>query len=170
MSYEFPFSKPTGWSVRKAILLALVIGHAVWIIVHLNLVSRELINPWKLGGYGMYTVPHPSPAFTLFDRRFDGLEITVSKDDRKKLTWDNWFFVFRCRPITVASLQRYLRDNPRLVGIPLRFIFAEKKMVPESDPGPSTCRMQSLRYAGLGELRSIMQARSVANYTVANPN
>lgn len=129
MSYELPFSKPAGWSVQKVILLALVAVHAVWIVIHLNLVSRELINPWKLGGYGMYTVPHPAPALSVFDRRFDGFEITVSDEDRIKLTQDNRYFVFRCRSMNVASLQRYLRDNPRFVGIPLRFIISEKKMM-----------------------------------------
>ena len=42
----------------KLLVGLLLLAHAGWICVHLNLVAREQINPWKLGGYGMYTVPH----------------------------------------------------------------------------------------------------------------
>ena len=69
MLFRLPFSDPTGWSIRKGILVGLVVLHSVWIVVHLNLVSRDLINPWKLGGYGMYTTAHPNPGLHLFDSR-----------------------------------------------------------------------------------------------------
>ncbi|MEO9877078.1 MAG: hypothetical protein ABJM26_15940 [Anderseniella sp.] len=129
MSYELPFSKPGGWSVHKSILLGLIALHTVWIVIHLNLVSRELINPWKLGGYGMYTTVHPRPVPFLFDRRFAGLEITVTKKDIATLAHQNNFFVFRCQPITVASVQTFLKNNPRFIGVPIRFIVTERKFL-----------------------------------------
>ena len=59
MWFRLPFSDSAGWSLRKLVIVALVVLHSVWIVVHLNLVSRDLINPWKLGGYGMYTTLTP---------------------------------------------------------------------------------------------------------------
>ena len=62
MWFRLPFSDSAGWSLRKLVIVALVVLHSVWIVVHLNLVSRDLINPWKLGGYGMYTIDRKSVA------------------------------------------------------------------------------------------------------------
>ena len=129
MSYELPFSKPGGWSVQKVILLGLIVLHTVWIAFHLTLVSRKLINPWKLGGYGMYTTVHLSPALNLFDSRFDGFTITLSDDDLTTLFRENRFFAFRCQPITVTSLQTFLKNNIRLIGVPLRFIVTKQKFL-----------------------------------------
>ncbi|MEM9472008.1 MAG: hypothetical protein AAGA00_08615 [Pseudomonadota bacterium] len=127
MSYELPFSRPRGWSAQKVILLGLVAIHAIWIVIHLNLVSRELINPWKLGGYGMYTTVHPSPAVYLFDSRFQGFQVPVKDEHLNRLARENHHFIFRCEPITVSSLQTFLSNNPRFHGIPLRFIVTERK-------------------------------------------
>jgi hypothetical protein len=77
MSYELPFSKPSGWSAQKVVLLGLISLHATWIVFHLTLVSLELVNPWKLGGYGMYTTVHPKPGLHLSDSRYDGFEIAL---------------------------------------------------------------------------------------------
>ncbi len=129
MSYEVPFSKPGGWSVQKGILLGLIVLHTAWIVIHMNLVSRELINPWKLGGYGMYTTVHPAPALSLFDSRIPGFEVPMDDKDRAKLTSENKFFIFRCQPLTIASLQTFLKNNPRFTGVPLRFILTERKFL-----------------------------------------
>lgn len=59
MLFRMPFSDPAGWSLRKATIVGLVVLHSAWIVFHMILVSRELINPWKLGGYGMYTTLTP---------------------------------------------------------------------------------------------------------------
>ncbi len=139
MSFELPFSKPSGWPIQKIVLLGLIVVHAVWIVIHLNLVSRELINQWKLGGYGMYTGPHNSAAIHLFDARFGDFEIQLSDKDRRNITRSNHHFIFRCEPMTLPSLLKFLKDNPRHVGVPLRFIVTERKMLrnpirPERSP------------------------------------
>ncbi len=129
MYFELPFSKPTGWFVQKVVLLGLIVLHTVWIVIHLSLVSRELINPWKLGGYGMYTTVEPDAALSVFDSRIDGFEIPVDDKDRANLGNENQFLIFRCRPLTVASLQNFLKNNPRFTGVPLRFIVTERKLL-----------------------------------------
>ncbi|WP_108881421.1 hypothetical protein [Anderseniella sp. Alg231-50] len=128
MSFELPFSKPSGWSIQKIVLLGLILVHSVWIVVHLNLVSRDMINQWKLGGYGMYTGPHPTPLIHFFDARFEGFEVTMDQKDVLTLARDNLYFIFRCRPLKVESIKKLLRNNPRYIGVPLRFIVTEKEM------------------------------------------
>lgn len=129
MSYKLPFSDPAGRSVIRVILLALIGLHGAWIVIHMNLVSRELINPWKLGGYGMYTTTHPSPALYLFDRRFDGFEIPSKTYDLANFERENKYFIFRCRPITATSLQTFFNEHARFVGIPLKFVVTERKIL-----------------------------------------
>ncbi len=48
----------------------------IWSVVHLALSYQGLINPWKLGGWGMYSVPPPRYTFLLADR--DGQNIMPS--------------------------------------------------------------------------------------------
>ncbi len=129
MWFRLPFSDSAGWSLRKLVIVALVVLHSVWIVVHLNLVSRDLINPWKLGGYGMYTIPHPQPVLHLFDSRFGEFEIPSTTYQVRDLVDENRFFIFRCEPIHVASLKAFLSDNPRFIGIPLRFIITELQLL-----------------------------------------
>ena len=129
MSYNIPFSNPAGWPIGKIILLGLVALHSVWITIHLNLVSRQLIDPWKLGGYGMYTTTHSSPVLHILDRRFDQFWITLTDKDRAKIARANNFYIFRCEPITKQSLVEFFEDKPKLVGFPLRFIVTERKLM-----------------------------------------
>ena len=85
MSYKLPFSNPAAWSVRKIILVSLIALHAVWIGIHLNLVSKNLINPWKLGGYGMYTTANNGPVLHISDRRFEQFFVSLTESDRTKI-------------------------------------------------------------------------------------
>ena len=54
---EIPDHKRRDFALKIFVGL-LLLAHVGWICVHLGLVAKEQINPWKLGGYGMYTVPH----------------------------------------------------------------------------------------------------------------
>lgn len=129
MSYELPFSRSTGWSIRKIILLGLIVVHSVWIVFHLNLVSRGLVNPWKLGGYGMYTTIHPKPAILLLDRRYVNRVIADTQYKRGGFIAENLLFVLRCKPISLASLQELFDENPKLVGVPLRIVVTERRLL-----------------------------------------
>lgn len=129
MSYKLPFSNPAAWSVRKIILVSLIALHTVWIGIHLNLVSKNLINPWKLGGYGMYTTANNGPVLHISDRRFQQFFVSLTDTDRSKIMHANNYFVFRCEPMTKVSLESFFRDKPGLVGAPLRFILTERKIL-----------------------------------------
>jgi len=46
--------------IRKWIIGGLLIRHIAWIGNHMRWVAGGQINPWKLGGNAMYTVPNPN--------------------------------------------------------------------------------------------------------------
>ena len=48
------------------IFLVLVVLHSAWILNHLRLHAEGVINPWKGGGYGMYTNLSPNPGFIIY--------------------------------------------------------------------------------------------------------
>ncbi len=51
----------------KKRLVGLLLGLVtLWPLVHGTLVVRYGVNPWKLGGFGMYSVPQPKPEVEVF--------------------------------------------------------------------------------------------------------
>ena len=129
MSFEFPFTNPKGWSLQKSIFAGIILVHAIWIVVHLNLVSQGLINPWKLGGYGMYTTAIPKPRLHVFDRQFQGVEVPLSKQTYYNFRLRNQNFSFQCEPMTEKSLLGFFEENPNLVGHTLRFFVSQRKFL-----------------------------------------
>ncbi len=115
------------WSALHYIVAGLLVVHTSWIIVHLNLVSRELINPWKLGGYGMYTQPNNRAKLRLFDIRSKPKRISKRKYIGKGFRDANFRYVFRCRKIGRAEFLIFLTDNPHLANRDLRFVIRERE-------------------------------------------
>lgn len=115
---------------RTFLIFGLLLLHVGWIGYHLTMVAGQKINPWKLGGYGMYTVPHLDPwthAY-LFDgtkrqwvelNRADGLFGTF------KFNRANALHVFRCRPFSSESLVSFFDENPHLRNRPLTLAVSE---------------------------------------------
>ena len=126
-SFEVPFSNPKGWPWQKILLIAIIFVHAAWIVIHLNLVSRDLVNPWKVGGYGMYTVPDPEPHLHVYDQMFVGVEVPICNASHYRFMKNNRFFSFRCQPLTEHSLQVFFQQNPQLIRHVLRFFISEVK-------------------------------------------
>ena len=112
---------------NKAVLLGQITLHSVSNIIHLNLASRELINPWKLGGYGMYTTAQPSPVVFVFDGGFDAVPITMIEDDQ--ISTDTRQQVFH---VSVPTHNRRVfanlsRNSPKFRDICMRFVVTEQK-------------------------------------------
>lgn len=110
------------------VIYGLLMIHVSWIITHLNLVSRDLINPWKLGGYGMYTKPSNKASLRLYDISAD----KASRIPRKTFRADdfrdaNLRYVFRCRPLSETSFLAFIRKNSHLVNVNLRFEIRERE-------------------------------------------
>jgi hypothetical protein len=126
--FNLPFTEPRGWPLAKVVLVSLLLVHAIWIIVHINLVSRELINPWKLGGYGMYTVANARPILQVYRVGF-GIQRVPKKDYLEARFWvAHHRHAFRCRPFSEKAFRIFFRENPDMVGTDLRFIVWERRM------------------------------------------
>ncbi len=119
-------SRPARW---RTVAVGLVLGlHLGWLGTHLWLVSEERINPWKLGGYGMYTVPFPAPLthVYLFDTAARGwAELERGTFNSYAFDSANHDFVFRCRPLGAAALTAFLDENPHLRFRPLTLVVSE---------------------------------------------
>lgn len=125
-----PFFKKRGFAGQLLVGILLSV-HLVWICLHLVLVAGEEINPWKLGGYGMYTVPSPDARthVYIFDES-GGKWIEIPRRQRgfESFEFDrrNHLHVFRCRAPSEASIVGFLDQNPHLRYRPLTLALSEQ--------------------------------------------
>jgi hypothetical protein len=56
---------------KKQALAAGLIAFSLWPLVHLELVRRFGLSPWKLGGWGMYAAPRIAPGIAILVQRGD---------------------------------------------------------------------------------------------------
>ena len=112
--------------------------HCVWVAAHLFLVAGERVNPWKLGGYGMYTQPAPQLAVEVY---------TIADDDGFTAEWEPVRFrgeqillesgsigfsgnlerVFRCWPVPEYAVKAFLSMNKHIIGKPVLIRYVENK-------------------------------------------
>jgi hypothetical protein len=108
--------------VRARAIAAIVALVALWPLVHRVLVVELDVNPWKLGGFAMYTTPRPPLLVVLFTRQGEHLapidERTLPTHVRRQL------HSFRARRHALGKrvqpdeLARALFDaRPRLEGL-----------------------------------------------------
>jgi len=57
---------------KERLLGALLLVLTLWPIAHIGLVFRFDLNPWKLAGWGMYTVPQLPPYLRVYGSLADG--------------------------------------------------------------------------------------------------
>jgi hypothetical protein len=114
--------------IQKAFLAALVIAHIAWIVNHLRLVANDEINPWRLGGYGMYTVPEPRPRFDVVDRADPTVPALVEKRGFDiALRYTNPLRTFRCAPVPPEALHAFFVENRNLIGRDIAIVYSELK-------------------------------------------
>lgn len=108
----------TNW--QHYLLYGLLIIHGVWIALHLSLVATDAVNPWKLGGYGMYVEPKRPVDLNVhtYDHQAE-IYITQGVNDWE-FSQANYYFYFYCKPITRESLQLLFANNPDLTGKELK--------------------------------------------------
>ncbi len=127
MSPDFFTAKFKKLSGKHIVIIGLLILHTVWIIAHLNLVSKGLINPWKLGGYGMYTKPNYKAKLRLYDVSSQPMIISRKSYKRTNFRNANLRYIFRCRKFTEEAFLVFFQDNPHLIKRNLRFVLREKE-------------------------------------------
>lgn len=88
----------------------------------MRLVYFDQINPWRLGGYAMYTVPQPRLKTILVDQRSPGAPIVMSdkgvsfKAMNAATRFTNAGRSFRCAHLPPRALRAFFLENGRLVG------------------------------------------------------
>lgn len=116
--------------VPKLAVGLLLLAHVAWLGVHLTLVAEERINPWKLGGYGMYTVPNPLARthVALYDNE-SGKWVTLANDQANSFNFDNenYLHVFRCNLPSKDAFIGFMDENPHLRHRPLTIVLSEQQ-------------------------------------------
>ena len=129
------WSDLNGWGEKnpylKFFIIIFLALHFVWVSLHLFLVSEDLINPWKLGGYGMYTVPHDSPRTHVFlqestTKRWTELDYSKNKFVTRQFEQLNHNNIFKCRFPTERSLAGFINENPHLRYQPLVIVVSKR--------------------------------------------
>lgn len=112
--------------IRKWILAGLVILHIGWIANHMRWVITDQINPWKLGGYAMYTIPVPAAKLQVYDADFPDTPApvkTMRYEAAERFT--NATRTFRCVPPSPAALRGFFEENGNLIGKHLAIMYTE---------------------------------------------
>ena len=125
----------TSVRIQQLFLIFVLVMHVAWIVNHLRWVANDDINPWKLGGYGMYTVPSPQVRVDIQGVLPSG-EVGILNPDsyrlrafKRSFTYTNLNRVFRCAPVGPESLRAFFDENPRLRGANLVFVFLEREFI-----------------------------------------
>ncbi len=67
--------------LKRAIVHGWLIGFALWPAVHIGLVKRWDVNPWKLMGWGMYAAPQMPAELRITGVRSDGTTVSLTDVD-----------------------------------------------------------------------------------------
>jgi hypothetical protein len=123
---------------HKWIVFGLLILHIGWIANHIRWVVNDEINPWKLGGYAMYTVPSPRINIRVYDALNPEVRIPAKMLQFYAATrFSNVGRTFRCAGIPAASLRGFFNENMGLIGKSLAFVYFERRFV-RSPPSAET--------------------------------
>lgn len=118
--------------IQQSFVIFVLVIHLFWIANHLRWVANDQINPWKLGGYGMYTVPSPqvrveinkvSPSGAI--RALDPDSYSLA-DFQRSFSSTNLDRIFRCASVEPESVRAFFDGNPQLRGTDLIIIFTER--------------------------------------------
>ncbi|MGE4249981.1 MAG: hypothetical protein AB7F09_11345 [Parvibaculaceae bacterium] len=116
--------------LRKWAVGALLVLHVMWIANHMRLVAQDQINPWRLGGYAMYTVPPPGYRVRVYEAGFPDQPLRVNHLQYEAAIWfTNPGRTFRCADIPTAALRSFFNENPDLIGRSLIFVHSERRFV-----------------------------------------
>ncbi len=126
MSFNFSRVKLKNLSARHIIIIGLLVLHTGWILTHLTLVSRGQINPWKLGGYGMYTLPDYKAKLRIYDISSKPKLMRRNNYKTRNFRNANLRYVFRCRAFSEDGFLVFFQDNPHLVNTDLKFVLRER--------------------------------------------
>lgn len=119
---------PANIDIKKWIIAGILIFHIAWIGNHMRWELNERINPWKLGGYAMYTSVNPLPGVRLYE--------PVSRERIKAdfvpyeaaTLFTNGRRAFRCASVPPRALVAFFKANTDLIGKSLVFVYSERQL------------------------------------------
>lgn len=121
--------------IQQSFVILVLVIHGIWIGNHLLWVADDQIDPWKLGGYGMYTVPSPDVQLAISwisssgsTRVLDPSRYSLGAFERS-VAHTNPKRTFRCAPIESEDLRAFFDENPLLRSLNLIFIFTERRFL-----------------------------------------
>lgn len=106
----------TTW--QKKVLLGLLIVHVVWVCIHVYLAAQDAVNPWKMGGYGMYVEPKRSTAVDVHRVLGGVVDTRLHPTNLVRFMSANQDFNIYCKAPNARSLRYLITDNPDLIGEP----------------------------------------------------
>jgi hypothetical protein len=115
---------------QRWIVFSVLALQIVWIANQLRLVMTDQINPWRLGGYGMYTVPFPVSSFEVYSSDSPDVPLPVNKKRFEMVArLTNPSRTFRCADVSPESLLGFFDENSFLIGTKLIFTFKEERFI-----------------------------------------
>lgn len=114
--------------IRKWVVAGLLILHIGWMANHMRWVMTDQIDPWRLGGYAMYTIPPPAARFQVYDADFPDTPALVNSmlyEAAERFT--NPRRAFRCAQVPPAAMRGFFEENGNLIGKHLAFIYTERR-------------------------------------------
>jgi hypothetical protein len=124
---------------RKWIIGGVLILHIAWIGNHMRWIANDQINPWRLGGYAMYTVPSLGQRTRVYEPHSPDAPLTVNMLPFEKATrLTNNGRTFRCASVPASALLAFFEANQSLIGTNLVFVYSERQFVRRP---PSTKRV-----------------------------
>jgi hypothetical protein len=116
--------------ILKWIIGTLLVIHIAWIANHMRWIANDEINPWRMGGYAMYTVPSLGQRTRVFDASFPDAPLTVNMLQFEKATrLTNYARTFRCANVPASALLAFFDVNQPLIGRNLVFVYSERQFV-----------------------------------------
>jgi hypothetical protein len=125
----------SGSRIQQSFVILVLVIHVAWIVNHLRWVANDEVNPWKLGGYGMYTVPSPSLRVDIKGILPSGAVGILDPDSYSLRAFERSFRktnpnrVFRCAHVEPANLRAFFDENPNLRGANLVLGFLDREFV-----------------------------------------
>ncbi|WP_119275293.1 hypothetical protein [Taklimakanibacter deserti] len=121
--------------IRKWIIAGLLILHIAWIGNHMRWVASGQINPWKLGGYAMYTIPNSELRLGVYLGNRPDAPIIVNTTGYNLATrFTNKARAFRCADVPAAALLAFFEENRALIGSNLVFVYSERQFFRSPPP------------------------------------
>lgn len=111
-------------STQVWLFRALLLAQVTVVLIHMVMVTGGYINPWKWGGYAMYTVPGGTPTVEVFQRFDEGASALTATLELEGYRVAHQYFHYYCQPQRAAGIATLLRDNPSLQGMDIDLVIA----------------------------------------------